>query len=297
MTYLVHGATGAQGGPVLDALVAGGRPAVALSRRPRADGRGGSVRVADYDSVEQLTSAYRAVDGVFVHLPLGAEADRLRYARTILAALDRARPGRVVISTSGRIVDDPGSPLHEPGGSALRTLIAGVQDLGMSSAVVAPRLFLENLLQPAVWDPVEGEGMLRYPLPAAFGVSWSSHLDNADAVVALLDRTDVTGVVAVGQYPAINGPGLAAAFAEHVGRPVLYEAITPREFGDYLAPHLGASAAAGVVRIYDAVQSHTGNVISPDRSAQRLLGITPRTTRQWLAALHSPAAPRQARAW
>ncbi|SOR76695.1 MULTISPECIES: hypothetical protein [Streptomyces] len=66
--------------------------------------------------------------------------------------------------------------------------------------VIAPELYLENLLIPRVIGSVRERGVLPYPIRADVPVSWASHLDSADAVVALLDRTDVTGVVFVGQY-------------------------------------------------------------------------------------------------
>jgi hypothetical protein len=71
---------------------------------------------------------------------------------------------------------------------------------------------------PYVMDSVRERGVLPYPIRADFPVSWASHLDIADVAAALLERPDVTGVVSVGQYPAITGPDLAAAFAARLGR-------------------------------------------------------------------------------
>ena len=66
------------------------------------------------------------------------------------------------------------------------TLIDGVTGSGVPTAVVAPRLYLENLLLPVVLAPTREEGVLRYPLPTSFPVSWSSHLDVAEVVARLL---------------------------------------------------------------------------------------------------------------
>lgn len=99
MTYVVHGATGAQGKPVLTALKSAGKTAVAVGRQGDVSHAPG--KVASYDSATQLVDAYRGASGVFVHLPLGREEDRKRYADNILAALAEARPERVIISTSG----------------------------------------------------------------------------------------------------------------------------------------------------------------------------------------------------
>jgi len=47
------------------------------------------------------------------------------------------------------------------------TLIHGVMRSGIPTAVVAPRLYLENLLLPVIIGPAREEGVLRYPLPAS----------------------------------------------------------------------------------------------------------------------------------
>lgn len=71
---------------------------------------------------------------------------------------------------------------------------------GLSHAVIAPRLFLENLLLPPISD-------------------------NADVAAALFDRPDITGTIAVGQHPGITSPDLAQAITDHLGRRVSYEPL------------------------------------------------------------------------
>ena len=275
MADIVHGATGAQGSPILSALTSAGRTAIAAVRHPEAVPDGIVARQVDLASVASLASAYKGADGVFVHLPMGAPE----------AAAAQARPGRVVISTSGQIVDQPGSPLQATADSPIMTLIDGVTGSGVPTAVVAPRLYLENLLLPVVLDPARQEGVLRYPLPASFPVSWSSHLDVADVVVRLLtDASPTTGTVGVGHRPGLTGPDLAAAFSSHLGREVRFEGITPEAFGELITPLFGP-AAAPVVELYQALNAQDGNTIAEDSSAQELLGLRPRPIEQWLEYL------------
>jgi uncharacterized protein YbjT (DUF2867 family) len=274
MTYVIHGATGAQGGPVVSVLAAAGKPVVALTRDPNAVVPGARVVAADYSSATELTEAYRGAEGVFVHLPVVSEEERRAYARNIVAAVREARPGRVVLSTSGFAIDEAES--------AVSTLVGGLADSRVSHAVVAPELYLENLLAPHVLGPARERGVLRYPLRADFPVSWASHLDIADVAVALFERGDVTGVVSVGQYPAVTGAELAEAFGARLGRSVVYEPITAEEFRASLASLIGEGPAAGVAASYQAMDALPCRSIDPERSAQKLLGVTPRTTGQWL---------------
>ncbi|MDQ1015144.1 SDR family oxidoreductase [Streptomyces afghaniensis] len=276
MTYVIHGATGAQGAPVVSALAAAGRPVTAVTRNADTIVDGARVVAAAYSSPADLTDAYRGAEGVFVHLPVASEENRRIFAGNILTAVRAARPARVVFSTSG-------FPIDPAVGGAAATLAAGLADSGVSHAVITPELYLENLLMPYVVDSARDRGALPYPIRADFPVSWASHLDIADAAVALFERTDVTGVVAVGQYPAITGPDLAQAFGARLGRDVVFEPISPEEFRVSVAPVIGEAAAADVAGAYQAMSALPGRSIAPETSAQKLLGITPRTTSQWLA--------------
>jgi len=285
MVDTIHGATGAQGSPVLSALTSAGRTAIAAVRHPETVPAGIAARQVDLASADSLASAYEGADGVFVHLPMGTPEAAAAQARAVVEAVIRARPGRVVISTSGQIVDQPGSPLQAPADSPIMTLIDGVTGSGVPTAVVAPRLYLENLLLPVVLTPVREEGVLRYPLPASFPVSWSSHLDVAEVVARLLtDASPTTGTVVVGHRPGLTGPDLAAAFSSRLGREVRFEGVTPEAFGELITPLFGP-AAAPVVELYQVLNTQDGSTIAEDGSAQELLGLRPRSIEQWLKDL------------
>jgi len=273
MTYVIHGATGAQGAPVVAALAAAGKPVTVLTRNPDVTVAGARVVAAGYSSPEALTEAYRGADGVFVHLPIASEEQRQAYVRNIVAAVRAARPARVVLSTSG---------MPTGIGGAVDLLTGGLADSGVPHAVIEPTLFLENLLMPYVMDAVRERGVLPYPIRADLPISWASHLDIADAAVTLFDRHDVTGVVSVGQYPAITGPDLAQAFGAHFGKNVVFEPITPEQMRASIAPMIGEGPAAGVAAMYTAMNTLPDRSIPPDNFAQQLLDIAPRTTGQWL---------------
>ena len=285
MADIIHGATGAQGSPVLSALTAAGHTAIAAVRHPETVPDGIAARQVDLASADSLTSVYEGADSVFIHLPMGAPEAATAQARAVVEAVARTRPGRVVISTSGQIVDQPGSPLQAPADSPIMTLIDGVTGSGVPTAVVAPRLYLENLLLPVVLAPASQEGVLRYPLPASFPVSWSSHLDVAEVVARLLtDAYPTTGTVGVGHLPGLTGPDLAAALSSRLGREVRFEGITPEAFGDLITPLFGP-AAAPVVELYRALNAQDGSTIAEGSSAQELLGLRPRPIEQWLKDL------------
>ncbi len=275
MTFIIHGATGAQGLPVLTALRATDAAAVAAVRdASKASGQSVSVDLA---SKESLVSAYAGADGVFVHLPLASPQQQVDFATTIGQAVAEAKPRRVVFSTSGY-------PTVLPDGTrtAHGVLEAALEASGVSYAVIKPKTFLENLLLPVTVAPAREEGVLRYPIRTDYAISWVSHLDMADIAVKLLTDHAVTGSVSAGALPALLGEDLAAGFARHLDRPVVFESQEPDAYGELIIPLFGADGVVPVIESYKARWAMPGEVIDEDRSAQKLLGLTPRSIEQWL---------------
>ncbi|OOB92276.1 SDR family oxidoreductase [Rathayibacter sp. VKM Ac-2630] len=277
MTYIVHGATGAQGAPVAAALLRSGRSVTAAVRNPDAFTAGPAVAV-DTSDVPGLLTAYTGAEGVFVHLPLGSPSRQLEHARAIVTAVSGARPPRVVFSTSGY-------PLGDADDSPHGVLMRGLEATGVPVAVIAPRLYSENLLLPPVIASVREHGVLPYPIREDFRVSWASHLDVADVAVRLFEDVEVTGVVAVGALPGLLGSDLAAGFADYFGRGASFRAQSPDEFAEMLIPLFGADAMTPVVDSYRWRATRPDELIDDDRSAQRLLGLQPRSIEQWLREL------------
>lgn len=275
MTLIIHGATGAQGGPVAAALTATGHDVTAAVRSPQH--RDGQAVAVDLDDHATLIRAYAGADGVFVHLPLGSPAQQLAWAENIVLAVAEAKPARVVFSTSGAPIDETADAE-----SPAAVIASGLSNADVSFAIIAPRLYLENLLLPPVVGPVRSEGVLRYPIREDYAVSWCSHLDVADVAVRLFDDHSVTGVVGVGALPGLVGSDLAAGFAAHTGREVTFETQTPDELGAALVPLFGAEGVAPVVASYEWRLTQPRELIAEETSAQMRLGLAPRSVARWL---------------
>lgn len=278
MTYIIHGASGAQGSPVLSSLTAAGHHATAAVRT--ASSIDGPAVAVDYTSIDSLVDAYTGADGVFVHIPIGPLANQMEFAHTIAEAVRRARPARVVFSTSGATVDE-----STPPSSAPEILAHGLANSGVPYAVIEPRVFLENFLLPVSLGPVRDDGKLMYPIRDDYAVSWSSHLDIADVAVRLLTDHTVSGIVSVGALPGLVGADVAEGFAAYFGRPVTFAAISPDHYGELITPLFGEGAAGPVIDSYRHRANQPNELISRERSAQALLGMNPRSVQQWLTDL------------
>lgn len=278
MTLIIHGASGAQGAPVVATLLARGESPIAAVRDESSYSGTASAVSVDSSSVESLVTAYTGADAIFIHLPIGSGEQQLTQARAIVEAVQQVQPARVVVSTSGYPVDGPDG-VQMPIG----VLLEGLRASGVSLAVVTPKLFLENLLLPPVTSGVHDDAILRYPLRADYAVSWASHLDVAEVIATLLLDPTITGTVGVGALPGLLGSDLAAGFSTHLGTSVAFEAQTPDAFGASIIPLFGEAGATPVVDSYRWRATQADEVIDADTSAQQRLGLTPRSVAQWLS--------------
>lgn len=287
MAYVIHGATGAQGAPIYRRLANSGKEVRAAGRGINL-GEGVNAVSADFASAVSLINAYRDADGIFIHLPLGSEEQRLRFADNIITAVQHAKPKRVIVSTSGYIVDAQNSnrlidKTKKP--SAIAHLINNLESAHPSVAIIAPRFFLENLLLPIIYEPAISEGILRYPLPETFPSSWCSHLDIAEVAARLFDNNSITGTVGVGHLPGLDGNALAHGFSDFLKKPVSYEPLDPAVFKNMLTPLYGSEAATEVADSYANYARVGSNVIRQETSAQSLLDLKPRTIESWLSEI------------
>ncbi len=108
----VFGATGAQGEPVVQALLDAGRPVRAIARTEAhlqsLAGRGVQVAVADFAEPETLQRALEGVSGAFVHLPFIPVVEVIEaYARSVVNALAAAHVPLTVFTLIGPAPTSP----------------------------------------------------------------------------------------------------------------------------------------------------------------------------------------------
>jgi NAD(P)H dehydrogenase (quinone) len=283
--YLVTGATGRQGGAVARRLAALGRPVYGLSRSGDEVGPGIHPVRADLAARDEVFRAFHGITHAAVTMPLVYDLETvITYAVNVAEAARAAGVRKLVFNTNTRL---PAQPTPYAAYETRRAAETALRASGLPVVILRPTVYLDNLFSPWAGPALVNEGVLAYPLPADLGVAWVSHSDLAASVVAAMELDGLSGrTIAIGGPQAVTGPELAQAFADVLGREVVYRAVGVEEFESGLATVVGPDAAAGVSGVYRWAQAG----LTPDlfgahpSNVHRLLGTYPTPLTEWIAA-------------
>jgi NAD(P)H dehydrogenase (quinone) len=230
--FAITGITGNVGGELARALLSARRPVRAVVRDARKGaewaGYGCEVALADIEDVAALTAAFEGAEGVFVLVPPNFDPmpgfpEARRTAATLKAALDAARPGRVVyLSTIG-------AQATRENLLSQHTIIEGVlRELTVPTTFLRPGWFMEN----ASWDvvPAKAKGVVpSFLQPLDKPVPMVSTVEIGRVAAGLIQETWIGHRVVELEGPRrVTANEVAAGFAKLLGRPVRMEAV-PRE--------------------------------------------------------------------
>lgn len=232
----VIGATGQQGGSVVDALLAEGQAVRALVRDPssaaaRALGaRGVDVVAADQEDGASLDQPLRDVAALFLMTtfegPDGTDGEARR-GTTVADAAARAGVPHVVYSSVGGAERGTGIPHFE---SKRRV----EQRLGevVPTTLIRPTFFMENLT-PQLDAGGSGELVLRMPVPGDVAIQMVAVRDiGAAAARALLDPAAVGGGAVELAGDELTMDQAAERVGAVLGRPTRYEGLPVEVLGD-----------------------------------------------------------------
>lgn len=227
---LVFGATGPQGRPVAEKLLAAGYTVRALVRdRAKAQDlaqAGVEIVVGDMDDSAAVDGAMQGQDGVF--LLVSFLTGRIEQARNVISAAARHGIGKLVWNATGTI------PAVETGNPAMdmrREVLALLEASGIPFVALQPTVYMENFLIPAIAAEVAQKGVLAYPMPEVVRCQWISHLDAASfAVAAFVSTSDTNLVIDICGPEKLSGPQIAEGFSRGLGRAITFRPMPPEEF-------------------------------------------------------------------
>jgi len=191
LVHAVTGATGAQGGATVRALLARGHRVRALTRDPESVAAkelaalGAEVVRADFDDPASLDAALAGADGLFaMSTPFGTDLDT--EVRQAVGLLDRAAAAGVghLVYTSATNADRATGIPHFDSKYLVEQHLRG---LGVDWTVIAPAAFLDNWTSG--WS-MEGlrNGVFALPMPAGKPLAVIAAADIGGFAALVLDR-------------------------------------------------------------------------------------------------------------
>ena len=235
LPYAVIGATGQQGGAVVDALLNAGTPVRALVRdvgssksRALAD-RGVTPMHGDIDDAASLMAALQGVTALFVMTtfagPAGTEGE-VEHGHAIADAAVRAGVPRVVYSSVGGAERSSGVPHFD----SKRHVEEYLTD-ALPVSIVRPTFFMENFTRILAGD-VTGEFILRFPMPGTVPLQMVAVRDiGIVAAELLIDPTVIQGNTIEIAGDALTGDEIAARIGTKLGLNGRFEATSLDSLG------------------------------------------------------------------
>jgi NAD(P)H dehydrogenase (quinone) len=252
--FAITGITGNVGGEVARTLLAAKQPVCAVVRdlRKGADWveRGCTLAPADIADTSALAAAFQGVKGVFVLVPPNFDPapgfpEAQATADTLRAALERARPDRVVyLSTIG-------AQATQSNLLTQHTIIEQVlRKLPIPITFLRPAWFMEN----SSWDvaPARERGVIpSFLLPLDKPVPMVATSDIGRVAAELLQETwKGHRVVELESTKRVTPNEIAATFADLLGTPVTMRAV-PRESWESLFKSQGMKNPTPRMRMLD----------------------------------------------
>ncbi len=237
----VFGATGQQGGAVVDALLARGARVRALVRTPTSDraqalsARGVEWAAVRIDDPVSTVAALEAVDAFYFMTPeansLEEVEEEVRVGTALVDAAAAARVPHVVFNSVAGADRETGVPHHD----SKHRIEEYLKLSGLRTTMVRPTAFMENFATVMAPSLEDGTIVVRLPLPNNIPLKMISIKDIGQIAAAiLLDTADVPGgaIEVIGDEP--TGPQISAAFGAHAGLPSRYEALPLSVLGNDL---------------------------------------------------------------
>lgn len=226
MVWAIAGVSGRTGRVAAETLLAAGEKVRVIVRKPENGepwrARGAEVAVADLGDVDALATALKGATGAYVLLPPrmapGLRAFQLETGKAIVAAVEKARPGHVVLLSSiGAQLESGTGPI-----AGLYPVEKGLREVNSRHPEVAVTFlragyFMENF---GMSFGAIGQGILPGFMPIDTPIDAIATVDIGRTAATLL-REGGKGVQAVQLGgPALTPIDVASALTRKLGQPI-----------------------------------------------------------------------------
>ncbi|MFK4144455.1 NAD(P)H-binding protein [Streptomyces sp. NPDC004065] len=271
--FVVTGATGNVGRPLVRALADAGEKVTAVSRgRAPVDLPPGTAHTrADLTGPETLRPALDGAEALFLHD--GGAGGQGFDPRPVLDVARAAGVRRVVLLSSQGVVTRPESPSH---GGLVRAREEAVRESGLAWTILRPGGFASNAFGWA--ESVRAERTVAAPF-GDVGLPVIDPADIAEVAAAALRKDEHAGEIYELTGPALVTPRQQAeAIGAALGEPVRFTELTRAEAHARMAAFLPEPVVHTTLAILGTPNAAELR-IGPD--VERVLGRAPRTFAEW----------------
>jgi uncharacterized protein YbjT (DUF2867 family) len=275
---LVTAATAPVGRSIVEQLVAAGESVRALTRDPQKSGLPAEAEVVagDLSDAVSLAIAFEGVSAVFLLAAVPG------FAPTFLKAAKEAGVRRVVFQSSGAI-DDAAAEQPNPIAAFHYDIEQKIRASGLEWTFLRLEVASADALQWAFDVPEQLKaGDIVYGPYAEAQVSPIHPADFAAVAVAAMTQDEHAGKIYHLTGPkSITHREEIRLLGEALGRPLIYEELTPEAARGAISPYAPADV------LFEDWERHIGTPAPVTDTVERITGRPPRSVEEWAANLAS----------
>lgn len=285
-SVLVTGATGLQGGAVVDALLKEGFTVKALvpsgEDKNSPVSKGVAVASGSFDDVESIKKAFAGVHHVALSFPLIFDREMLlQYAKNVIAAFQASNIESIVLNTNLPVQ-------KEKTGIVAYDVKLEIEQLFDTAKLpyisLRPTIYMDNLV--AAWSKplIVNDSILPYPIAAGKAIGWLTHADLAKFTVAAINNSKLTGrKFNLSGLQLLTGEDMATVIGNKLGKYIQFIAVTPDDFEKQLSLNFPAGVAKEIANVYRFVEKNHVQFRGDDLRESTLvsLPVSLQTAQDW----------------
>lgn len=265
MKLLAYGATGSQGHPVAEKLLAAGHEVRVLTSDPAGvvGLEQAEVVRGDMADAASLEAATAGREGVFLHISFFTPSplDGSTYAQNALDAARAAGVKLLVWNASGEI---PPTRSGNPAFDVRLDILDAIKASGVPYVVMQPTAYMENFLGPWTRKELIHEDTFAYPTPSTVKMQWIATQDVGTFATYAFGHPELASLnLKISGPERLSGDEVAERFSRALGRSIRFRAMPAEEFGrklDAVFPGMGEGAAQGYAAAYEHPEQFSSHV-------------------------------------
>ncbi|MFY7999483.1 MAG: NmrA family NAD(P)-binding protein [Candidatus Kapaibacteriota bacterium] len=287
---LVLGATGIQGGAVINFLHQQNVPIKALLL-PNEDTmpfvrRGIEVAVGSFADRESLAKALSGVEHCSLVFPLLYDWELItQYAENFIAAAKQSSLKSIVFNTSLPIFE---RSIGVTANDIKLRFLHRFREENLPIITITPSFYLDNLTAPWSLPLIQEQGLIAYPLPDDGEFAWLSHFNLAQYTYHALLHPELIGKIFEIGGELLTGSAIAERVTKALGKEVRYVYTQPDDFAKQLEPQYGQSVAGEIGQVYQFVKKyyHLFARFYRPEEAKTVFGFSLQTFDEWVQTIN-----------